>query len=868
MRSANLRSPSSALARSLAAPTRSALSRSTAHPGVASILPGSATLRASRATPAASVRLLSTSRLARAGNNGGGGGGWNGMGFPPFGGMPGQGPGGQGGGESVLEEFTTDLTKLASEGKLDPVIGRDTEIRRTLQVLSRRTKSNPVLLGPAGVGKTAIMEGLAQRIINREVPDSLLGKKILSLDLAGLMSGTAVRGQFEARIKSLLSEIEKLEGQVILFIDEMHMLFNLGKSEGSLDASNMMKPLLARGVLNVAGATTFDEYRNTIEKDSALARRFQPVSVFEPSLPSTISILRGLRTRYETFHGIGIADSALVTAARYAERYISERKNPDAALDLIDEAAAALRLQQESKPETIENLEREVLTMQIELESLRMEKDAASASRRETLEEHLASKQAELDQISDRWQSERRRLENVREIKERLEDAKADLERQMREGNLQRVAELQYAVIPDLEKQLPTEEEEAAEARKAEEAEASGDEEGSTLLHDRVTSEDIAAVVARLTGVPLRSLLRGERERLLHLEDVMRRSIVGQDQALKSLAQAIRLSRAGLHQPGRPLASALMLGPTGTGKTETCKVLAQQLFDSQDALIRIDCSELSENHAISKLIGAPPGYVGYDAGGALTEQVRRRPYAIVLFDEFEKAARNVQMSLLQLLDEGHLTDSQGRKVDFSNTIIAMTSNIGVEAYQGWGSTNSDGSLTSSGRKTLDTELQKALPLELLNRIDATLVYNALRPQALEGIVKIRLDQVHRRLADERRIKLQVTEDVQQWLAQNGYSEVFGARPLNRLIQASLLNKVANLIIEGDVIDGDTVQVELNQDWKAGDDEYNALFVHSIASEPKPQPKSSRPAPSADGERKNKDGDDEGEVLEGRLIRHD
>lgn len=785
------------------------------------------------------------------------------MGFPPFGGMPGQQPGGGGGGgdASVLEEFTTDLTQLASEGKLDPVIGRDGEIRRTLQVLSRRTKSNPVLLGPAGVGKTAIMEGLAQRIVNKEVPDSLLGKKILSLDLAGLMSGTAVRGQFEARIKALLQEIEKQEGKVILFIDEMHMLFNLGKGEGSLDAANMMKPLLARGVLNVAGATTFDEYRNTIEKDSALARRFQPVSVFEPSLPATISILRGLRTRYETFHGIGIADSALVTAARYAERYITERKNPDAALDLVDEAAAALRLQQESKPEGIESLERDVLTMQIELESLRMEKDVASASRRETLEDHLASKQAELDQISERWQQERRRLEDVRSLKERLEEAQVELERQTREGNLQRVAELQYAVIPDLKKQLPTEQEEAAEARRAEEAEANGDDDRGTLLHDRVTSEDIAAVVARLTGVPLRSLLRGERERLLHLEDVMRKSIKGQDQALKALAQAIRLSRAGLHQPGRPLASALMLGPTGTGKTETCKVLAQQLFDSQDALVHIDCSELSENHAISKLLGAPPGYVGYDAGGALTEQVRRRPYAIVLFDEFEKAARNVQMALLQLLDEGHLTDSQGRKVDFSNTIIAMTSNIGVEAYRGWGAKNEDGSLTASGRKALDAELQKALPLELLNRIDATLVYNSLPPRALEGIVDIRLAKVEKRLAEERRIKIEVDEATRLWLAENGYSEVFGARPLNRLIQSAVLNKIANLIIEGDIRDGDTVRVEINPDWRNGDDEYNALFIHSVASEPPPKPRSKV---DDEGEAEGEDED----LVEGRVIRHD
>ncbi|KDN52082.1 P-loop containing nucleoside triphosphate hydrolase protein [Tilletiaria anomala UBC 951] len=725
--------------------------------------------------------------------------------------------------QSPLEKYTTDLTQLAADGKLDPVIGRDAEVRRTLQVLARRTKSNPVLLGPAGVGKTAIMEGLAQRIANREVPESLLDKSVKSLDLAGLLAGAGVRGMFEERIKALLQEIEKQEGKIILFIDEIHMLFGLGKAEGALDAANMMKPLLARGVLRLCGATTFEEYRNTIEKDAALARRFQPVMVKEPSLSATISILRGLRGRYEAFHGIGISDSALVTAAQYAERYLSERKNPDAAIDLLDEAASALRLQQESKPEAIESLERNVITMQIELESLRHETDIASKSRRDTLEIELRDKKEEMERLTAVWNEEKRKLDDVRDIKEKLEDAQVELERMTREGNLQRVAELQYAVIPELKKRLPQEDEDGSSQ---EGQQGQDDKDQGSFLHDRVTSEDIAAVVARTTGIPVSNLLRGDRERLLHIEDSLRQRIVGQDEALTTMAEAIRLSRAGLQSQTKPLASFLMLGQTGTGKTETCKAVADFLFDSKDALIMLDCSELSEQHSISKLVGAPPGYIGYDQAGGLTERVRRKPYSIILFDEIEKAARSVQMVLLQILDEGKLTDAQGRQVDFRQTIVVCTSNLGAEVLSESGATTPDGKLTCRAKESVSSAVQHALPPELLNRFDEILHYNRLSRDSLRGIVDIRLKEIQARLTD-RRIELAVDDGAKQWLATNGYSDIYGARPLNRLIQKALLTPLAKVLIEGSVRDGDTVFMGLKKDAKPDEE---AIVISGIRHE--------------------------------------
>ncbi len=617
-----------------------------------------------------------------------------------------------------------------------------------------------------------------------------------------------------------------------------------------------MKPLLARGVLNVAGATTFDEYRTTIEKDAALSRRFQPVMVFEPSLSSTISILRGLRGRYEAFHGIGISDAALVTAARYAERYLSERKNPDASIDLVDEAASALRLQQESKPEVIETLEREVMTMQIELASLRHESDLASKARRETIEAELEAKRTEMDALTGVWNEEKRKLEEVREVKERLEEINVELERMTREGNLQRVAELQYAIIPELKKRLPKEDDGGTMV----EDERSSSKAPTSLLHDRVTSEDIAAVVARITGIPVRNLLRGDRERLLHIEEHLQQRIVGQDEALRSMAEAIRLSRAGLQNAEKPLASFLMLGQTGTGKTESCRALADFLFDSKDALIKLDCSELSEAHAVSKLVGAPPGYVGFDQATQLTERVRRKPYSIILFDEIEKAAKAVQMVLLQILDEGKLTDSQGRTVDFRQTIVVMTSNLGAEVLAEPGATTSDGKLTETSRAAMMRAVQASLAPELINRIDEQLYYNRLSRDSLRGIVDIRLAEIRTRLSD-RRVQLVVRDHAKEWLATNGYSEVYGARPLNRLIQKALLNPLAKNIIDGTIRDGDVVTVDRN----AGEDGIAVVDIQHEQPQPPQQQQQSSRSPGSDAYQGGLSADSGPEVVEGEPV---
>ena len=685
----------------------------------------------------------------------------------------------------ALKKYGRNLTEAARAGKLDPVIGRDEEIRRAIQVLARRTKNNPVLIGEPGVGKTAIVEGLALRIANGDVPEGLKDKELWLLDMGALIAGAKYRGEFEERLKAVIDEVKAAEGQVILFIDEMHTLVGAGKSEGAMDASNLLKPALARGELHVIGATTLDEYRKHVEKDAALERRFQPVFVGEPTVEDTISILRGLKEKYELHHGVRITDSALVAAATLSNRYIADRFLPDKAIDLMDEAASRLRMEVESKPEEIEALDRRIVQLKIEREALKKETDQASKDRLAALEEELARLEEESAALTARWAAEKEKLQGATRLKEALDQARLEVEQAQRAGDYAKAGELTYSVIPELEKKL-------AEAEAASE---------TAMVREEVTAEDIAQVVSRWTGVPVAKMLEGEREKLLHMEEALGQRVIGQRDAVEAVSKAVRRSRAGLQDPNRPLGSFLFLGPTGVGKTELTKALAGFLFDSDDAMVRIDMSEFMEKHSVARLIGAPPGYVGYDEGGVLTEAVRRRPYQVVLFDEVEKAHPDVFNVLLQVLDDGRLTDGQGRTVDFTNTIIVLTSNIGSQFIAAL----PDGASVKAAEPAVMEQVRAHFRPEFLNRLDEIILFHRLGPEHMGAIVDIQVGAVQARLA-ERKIVLALADGARQWLARVGFDPVYGARPLKRAIQRHLVDPLAELLLSGQVADGATVRV--------------------------------------------------------------
>ncbi|WP_420960753.1 ATP-dependent chaperone ClpB [Brucella sp. IR073] len=691
----------------------------------------------------------------------------------------------------ALKKYARDLTADARAGKLDPVIGRDDEIRRTIQVLSRRTKNNPVLIGEPGVGKTAIAEGLALRIVNGDVPESLKDKQLMALDMGALIAGAKYRGEFEERLKAVLSEVQSAAGQIILFIDEMHTLVGAGKADGAMDASNLLKPALARGELHCIGATTLDEYRKYVEKDAALARRFQPVFVNEPTVDDTISILRGLKEKYEQHHKVRVSDSALVAAASLSNRYIPDRFLPDKAIDLVDEAASRLRMQVDSKPEELDEIDRRIMQLKIEREALKNEKDAASKDRLEKLEKELAGLEEESARLTSVWQAEKQKLGLAADLKKQLDEARNALAIAQRSGEFQKAGELAYGKIPQLEKQL---------------AEAESSENKGSMLEETVSSDHVAQVVSRWTGVPVDRMLEGEREKLLRMEDELAKRVVGQGEAVQAVSKAVRRARAGLQDPNRPIGSFIFLGPTGVGKTELAKSLAAFLFSDETALLRIDMSEYMEKHAVARLIGAPPGYVGYDEGGVLTEAVRRRPYQVILFDEIEKAHPDVFNVLLQVLDDGRLTDGQGRTVDFRNTVIIMTSNLGAEYLVGLGEDQD----VETVRDEVMAVVRAAFRPEFLNRVDEIILFHRLKRKDMDKIVDIQLERLQKLLTD-RKITIEINDEARNWLAQRGYDPAYGARPLKRVIQKEVQDPLAEHILLGDILDGSTVKITNGSD---------------------------------------------------------
>jgi ATP-dependent Clp protease ATP-binding subunit ClpB len=698
--------------------------------------------------------------------------------------------------QSPLQRFGRDLTEIAELGKLDPVIGRDEEIRRVIQVLSRRTKNNPVLIGEPGVGKTAIVEGLAQRIVSKDVPESLRDRRVIALDMGALIAGAAYRGEFEERLKGVLKEVSDAQGTIILFLDELHTIVGAGAAQGSVDASNLLKPMLARGELRAVGATTLDEYTKYIEKDAALERRFQPVTVGEPSVQDTIAILRGLKERYEVHHHVTIQDSALIAAATLSHRYIADRFLPDKAIDLVDEAASKIRIEIDSLPTEIDEVKRRTMQLKIELESLRKEKDAAAKERRKAIEAEVAELEAREHEMTEQWQAEKDAIAGISQTREQLDAARIEMERAEREADLQRAAELRYGEIPELERKV-------AEYESAE-RERGG--EGPVFLKEEVEADDIAEVVARWTGIPVSRLMEGETEKLVHMEERLHERVVGQDTAIEAVATALRRSRAGLQDPDRPIGSFLFLGPTGVGKTELARALAEFMFDSQEAMIRIDMSEYMEKHSVSRLVGAPPGYVGYEEGGQLTEAVRRRPYAVVLLDEIEKAHSDVFNTLLQVMDDGRLTDGQGRTVDFKNTVLIMTSNIPVAADP-VAVDDSDPHAAASADARLRSELLEYFKPEFINRLDDIVRFQSLTREQISEIVELQVNLVIARVA-ERGVRVTLTDDAKQLLGDMGYDPTYGARPLRRVIQKQLTDRLALALLQGELREGDAVTVDV------------------------------------------------------------